>query len=29
VTMHQFLGMLLIGLGLAVIDGRWRRLVGT
>jgi drug/metabolite transporter (DMT)-like permease len=28
VTAHQLLGMLLIGLGLAVIDGRWRRLVG-
>jgi drug/metabolite transporter (DMT)-like permease len=25
VTAHQLLGMLLIGLGLAVIDGRWRR----
>jgi drug/metabolite transporter (DMT)-like permease len=28
VTAHQLLGMLLIGLGLAAIDGRWRRLVG-
>jgi hypothetical protein len=28
VTVHQLLGMLLIGLGLAVIDGRWRRLAG-
>jgi drug/metabolite transporter (DMT)-like permease len=28
VTAHQLLGMLLIGLGLAVIDGRWRRLLG-
>jgi drug/metabolite transporter (DMT)-like permease len=27
VTAHQLLGMLLIGLGLAVIDGRWRRLM--
>ena len=27
VTAHQLIGMLLIGLGLAVIDGRWRRLV--
>jgi drug/metabolite transporter (DMT)-like permease len=27
VTVHQLLGMLLIGLGLAAIDGRWRRLV--
>jgi drug/metabolite transporter (DMT)-like permease len=28
VSAHQLLGMLLIGLGLAAIDGRWRRLVG-
>ncbi|GAB2178230.1 DMT family transporter [Dongia sp. agr-C8] len=27
VTTHQLLGMLLIGLGLAAIDGRWRRFV--
>jgi drug/metabolite transporter (DMT)-like permease len=27
VTAHQLLGMLLIGLGLVVIDGRWRRLL--
>jgi drug/metabolite transporter (DMT)-like permease len=29
VTGHQLLGMLLIGLGLAVIDGRWRRMIGA
>jgi len=29
VTTHQLFGMLLIGLGLAVIDGRWRRLVAA
>jgi drug/metabolite transporter (DMT)-like permease len=28
VSAHQILGMLLIGMGLAAIDGRWRRLLG-